>query len=228
MNDELIQELMANEGAEIQSEVGLWRLHVETTNVHPGEGEIPVDFIWQLEGMSEKGLAALGGDKAYDVPVYVNVRFRDDGKVDFKLFVGSASKPRSSTRFEFSPQGDSSEGLTSFMELMDQLLQMTDETIQKYALTWVKQKLAFDYHPSSPEAHPIEQPKPSITQVIKTGDEAAIITAVRGQRLKSDEVIELFSRAKELRSNKLMNLVKMASQTAESTAALLVRRMLLR
>ena len=211
MLDDLVNKLKDYEGTTIHTEIGEWRLRIEE------EGE----FNWHLEELSEVG-AKLFQYKEF--PVHASTRFVMDTSVAYSLYLGSAPNPVSMTRVEFTAKNEDAEhSIVGYLELVDQLLQLSDSNIQQWHNQWRNLRELSggkkDEQPEFASEEPAnEEPaKATLSQVIAGGDENAIIAAASGHpRWKADEILDLYSKAKELRSNKLMNLAKAATAQQES------------
>lgn len=207
MNQDLVQALRASEGTIIQSQLGTWRMEVGPVDMSVQGGSVEVN--WILMKLSEYGAHTLGTSF---VRSFIKTVLDDDGSIDYRLFYGERSKPVSSTRVEFLfDPNDLQDTVTRYFEVVDDLLQIADSTIQEWSSVWLDPGLV------RPTQEPPKVPKVMLDQALKTNDEEAIIKASQDHAVwKADDIIDLFAKAKELRSNRLMNLVRSISARNES------------
>ena len=210
MLEDLVKKLKDYEGTTIPTEIGEWRLRVEAGG----------EFNWHLEELSEVGVKLF---QYKEIPIRASTRFVMDTSVAYSLYLGHSTNPVSMTRVEFTANEDAEQSIVSYLELIDKLLQFSDSNIQQWHNQWKKlRELSGEKKEEQPELA-LEEPEPeepvkaTLSQAIAGGDENAIIAAARDHlHWKADEILDLYSKAKELRSNKLMNLAKAVTAKQES------------
>jgi len=162
------------------------------------------------------------GDEIYGLKVKLT-----PSSMNCFLYHPKQSRPRQSISVPVlwppSPE-EFQDGLVRFLEALDGVISIFEHSAFKTKLkdTIKTAPLSFVFGSfKKSEEEPVLAPeapgpqKPDLSAAIASKDENAILAAARGKyRVKADQIIGIYNVAKELRSNKLMNLVK--SLQAES------------
>jgi len=196
------------DGTQIDSEMGTWSLSTEG----------PIQN-WSLIGLSGLGIATLAGDGRSESSTSVVIMTKIGPlkrRMSFKLMIGG--KPVSASYAQFWPTEDLRDSAVSYLDLMTQIFQIVDDTLAKHADIWFGKKPA---HRLAKK----QKPPMDLEAALASGSEDAIILAARsGNKLTTDQIIDIYNKAKELRSNKLTNFVR--TLQTESTGADGVGRLL--
>ncbi len=227
---ELFLQFKNETGAEIPSEVGIWVL----LKVIPGGDDVSV--IWNLKdcNLYEVNPAAKGLSHPTEIITKIS-----KGLLRYNLYVDNVSRSISQLKLTIND-------FQHYLEIVDELLvKGAVPTLQQYGNYWTKTKkvdISDDkvftepsdeeteswkdnidtYDPDEKEiAHKSSSPSiknyANLTDILKTNDENAIVAfAKQKRRFKSDELLSIYDKAKELKSNKLLNLVKQLAPLTES------------
>ncbi len=172
-----------------------------------------LEFSWDLP-------TDLGGDEE-DQPatVYMMKAKLTPSGVNCFFYMPNQRRPRQSIhvpmRLPESPE-EFQDSLVTFLETMDGVIEIFESTAFKTKLSSKFKQVPlssvfgmFNKKKEEPEAEPEAPAAPSLDAAIQSKDENAVLAAARGKfRVKGDQIIDIYNLAKELRSNKLMNLVK--------------------
>jgi hypothetical protein len=190
--------------------------------VYSGRKDSDLEFWWDLPiGM------AYDDETKQDELVYGMKVKLTPSTMNCFMYHPKQSRPRQSISVPVLwPSGpeEFQEGLVKFLEALDGVISIFENSAFKTKLKDTIKSVplssvfgAFKNREQEPAAEP-ETPgpkKPDLAAAIASKDEDAILAAARGKyRVKADQIIDIYNVAKELRSNKLMNLVK--SLQAES------------
>jgi hypothetical protein len=131
------------------------------------------------------------------------------------------------SRIPFNVTGDEKDDVTAFKHLVNEMaIPMAEDSIGPELWNEPDMKKDRDFEEPRGEQKTTVSPKVELAMALKGDDEDAIIRAVNSMphRWKSDDVLDVYNKAKELRSNKLMNLVRLLK--TESLPSKIVRRLL--
>ena len=225
---ELFLQFKNETGAEIPSEVGIWVL----LKVIPGGDDFSV--IWNLKdcNLYEVNPAAKGLSHPTEIITKIS-----KGLLRYNLYVDNVS--RSISQFKLTIND-----FQHYLEIVDELLvKGAVPTLQQHGNHWTKTKkinISDDkvftepsdeetesWKNGSEEVEPIKKNNDDkdfkdytlaeLLEIIDSDNENLIFTwAKQHPHPKSDELLAIYDKAKELKSNKLMNLVKQLAPLAES------------
>lgn len=231
MFDEFLNSLRANyDGTQIESELGVWRLSVKDDDV----------LVWDLEDLSKTGHEVLVDDIGYqagDWPtVFVSCKFDPDRKVmAYRMHAappGFVPRGLTSSHIQFSPTGDIGDSAVNYLDLMSSLFQLADDSLKKFAKMWFKQRtvkfskaggIDFSVFNKRPDQRPSQKQPQSLEAALEGDDENAIIIAAMRKVLTNKDVMAIFDKGHDMRSNKLINFVR---QVRMESAAHSIRRLL--
>lgn len=174
------------------------------------------DFVWDCP-------VDLGDERHAPVIYSLRVRLRADGKATGTLLKPSGPgllRPSGTTAAAIrmpESEAEFQESLVTFAEMVDQMLAVL-ETSEKPAPDDVKTS-QWNTDPEGPTSTSTFAPRfdepsassaePDLDQALSSKDETAVLRAARGKfRVKPDQIIDIYNLAKELKSNRLMNLAK--------------------
>lgn len=180
---DVVDGLRSQDGISLQSAVGTWTLSTDPTDP---------SFVWTLTELDPEAEEAIG-QSANDFSATVRTVFTDDG-VLYELFFNGRQVSTSQYNVKF-VDDKLEDNVTRYFELMDKLLVLAGNTLLKFSKGLTK-------------LPPIKA-KVDLAQALKTNDVNAIVTAAKAnEKLTADDIISIYLKAKELKSNKLMNLTR--------------------
>lgn len=228
MLNEFIKTLKANyEGTQIESELGVWHFSVEDDGT----------LNWNLEDLSMTGRRVLVDDIGYqgdDQPtVFITCKFDSARRVMvYRMHAappGFAPRSLTSSYIQFGPTRDVEDSAINYLDLMSSLFMLADDSLKKFANMWFKQRTvrfnrAGNMMAKTGPSEKLGSKQPlSLKTALEGDDENAIIRAARGHVLTAKELVAIYDKAHDMRSNKLINFIR---QVRTESAANSIRRLL--